>query len=346
MQQASKSCELAGADSADTRTNPGGAEPVISVCIANYNGMGVIDECLRSVLEQQGEIAVEILVHDDASSDGSLAHIRDHYPTATVIASESNVGFCVANNRMSAQARGKYLLLLNNDATLYPDALLRLLCEAERLDRPAILGLPQYDASSGELIDVGSLFDPFLNPVPNLDRGCNDVGMIIGACLWLPRTLWNDLGGFPEWFQSLAEDMYLCCRARLAGHPVRAIGQSGFLHRVGHSLGGGKVTTEGRLVTSRRRRALSERNKTFVMIVSYPAVILIMALPLHIMVLLMEGLLLSMLKRDATLWQTIYAPLLLSLWNKRGPLLKLRRETQEQRRIHLGEWLRVFRLLP
>ena len=54
--------------------------PLVSVCIANYNGMEVIDDCLRSVLAQQGDIAVEILVHDDASSDGSLDHIREHYP--------------------------------------------------------------------------------------------------------------------------------------------------------------------------------------------------------------------------------------------------------------------------
>ncbi len=43
--------------------------PLVSVCIANFNGMGVIDDCLRSVLEQEGHIPLEILVQDDASSD-------------------------------------------------------------------------------------------------------------------------------------------------------------------------------------------------------------------------------------------------------------------------------------
>ncbi|UUZ65744.1 glycosyltransferase [Polaromonas sp. P1-6] len=159
--------------------------------------MEVIDDCLRSVLEQEGHIPVEILVHDDASSDGSAAYIRDHYPDARLIVSDRNVGFCVANNRMAGEAKGKYLLLLNNDAALYPDALQTLLSEANRIGQPAILGLPQYDAASGELIDIGSLFDPFLNPVPNQNPDRNEVGMIIGACLWLPRTLWTELGGFP-----------------------------------------------------------------------------------------------------------------------------------------------------
>lgn len=322
------------------------ASPLVSVCIANYNGMEVIDDCLRSVLEQEGHIPVEILVHDDASSDGSLAYIRDRYPDVKLIASPENVGFCVANNRMAAAARGKYLLLLNNDAALYPDALQTLLSEANQLNQPAILGLPQYDAANGELIDIGSLFDPFLNPVPNLNPDRHEVGMIIGACLWVPRTLWTELGGFPVWFHTLAEDMYICTRARLAGYPVRAIGKSGFRHWVGNSLGGGKITAGKRLVTSRRRRALSERNKTFLMALTYPGPILTLALPFHLSLLMMEGILLSLLKRDASLWRTIYAPILPALWRARVKLLQLRRKIQHQRHIGLKVWLEVFRLLP
>ena len=162
--------------------------PLVSVCIANYNGMEVIDDCLRSVLEQEGDIPVEILVHDDASSDGSAAYIRDRYLDVRLIESPENVGFCIANNRMAAAARGKYLLLLNNDAALYPDALQTLLAEADRLNQPAIPGLPQYDAANGELVDIGSLFDPFLNPVPNRNPERGEVGMVIGACLWIPKV--------------------------------------------------------------------------------------------------------------------------------------------------------------
>lgn len=322
------------------------AAPLVSVCIANYNGMAVIDDCLRSVLAQEGRVPVEILVHDDASSDDSVAHIRQHYPGVKLLESSENVGFCIANNRLAAAASGRYLLLLNNDAALYPDALQTLLAEAERIGQPAILGLPQYDAATGELIDIGSLFDPFLNAVPNRDPARSEVGMIIGACLWLPRALWIELGGFPEWFHTLAEDMYICNRARLAGHPVRALNRSGFRHRVGSSLGGGKVTAEKRLVTSRRRRALSERNKSFVMILTYPGTILLPALPLHLLSLLAEGALLALLKRDYGLWRTIYAPLLPALWRNRARLLQLREEIQHRRRISLREWLAVFRPLP
>ena len=320
--------------------------PIISVCIANYNGMEVIDDCLCSILMQEGNIPVEILIHDDASSDDSLAHIRAKYPNARLLESLDNVGFCVANNRMAAEAKGEYLLLLNNDATLYSDALNTMLVEARRLDKPAIISLPQFNAANGALIDRGCLLDPFFNPVPNLDPARNDVAMVIGACLWIPKTLWNELGGFPDWFGSIAEDLYLCCRARLAAYPVRVIDRSGYLHRVGWSFGGGKVTEERRLVTSRLRRALSERNKTFVMVVCCPTRWLAVFLPLHLLVLAIEGVVLSILKLDAGLGREIYLNCFRSLWDYRYRLTHLRKSVRAATVLNLAAFLKVFRVRP
>lgn len=320
-------------------------EPLVSVCIANFNGMEVIDGCLRSVLEQEGRIPVEILVHDDASSDGSLAYIRDHYPDIKLIESPENVGFCIANNRMAAAARGKYLLLLNNDAALYSDSLQTLLIEAERVNQPAILGLPQYDAASGELVDIGSLFDPFLNPVPNLNPLRGEVGMLIGACFWIPKGLWDELGGFPEWFGSIAEDMYLCCRARLVGHPVRALPASGYRHWQGKGFGGNRVTNN-RLSTTSRRRALSERNKNFVMALTYPTPFFQCLFPLHLLLLLGEGAVLALLKREWSLFSEIYLAAVTGLWRERGRLRLLRHKLQAQRCIGRWKFFAVFRWYP
>jgi GT2 family glycosyltransferase len=319
--------------------------PLISVCIANYNGMAVIDDCLRSVLDQQGNITVEILVHDDASSDGSVAYIRDHYPGVKLIVSESNVGFCIANNRMAAAAKGQYLLLLNNDAALYPDALQSLLAEANNIGKPAILTLPQYDATTGVMVDRGCLLDPFFNPVPNLDPKRTDVAMVIGACLWVPKSLWDELGGFPEWFESIAEDMYLCCRARLAGYAVRAVTNSGYKHRVGVSFGGGKVMA-GRLVTTFRRRALSERNKSFVMVLTYPAPLFQVIFPIHLVLLVLEGAALVLIKRESRIFQHIYLACLVSLWHERRRLHCLRRKIQTNRKIDLRPFWSVFQPIP
>lgn len=318
---------------------------MISVCIAHYNDIELIDACLESVRTQAGELAVEIIVHDDASPDGSAAHIRKHHPDVRLIASSGNVGFCVANNRMAAAANGDYLLLLNNDATLLPDALQALLAEAERLVRPAILTLPQFDADTGELLDIGCLLDPFLNPVPNRDPARGEVGTVHGACLWIPKTLWEELGGFPEWFGSVAEDLYLCCCARLSGYPVRAIGASGYRHRVGQSFGGGKLR-DGRLRTTFRRRALSERNRTCVMAMacSWPA--LIVLLPLHLAILLIEGALLTLLRLDWRYLTEIYLPALAAPFSKLSQVREGRRAIMRRRRVAATDFFSAFVFVP
>lgn len=318
---------------------------MISVCIANHNGIGLIDACIASVRAQDCVAAVEIIVHDDASSDGSAAHVRARHPDVRLIVSEENVGFCVANNRMAAIAEGDFLLLLNNDATLFPDALSTLLAEAERLGRSAILGLPQYDADSGALLDIGSRLDPFFNPAPNRDPSRNDVGMVMGACLWIDKTLWNELGGFPEWFGSIGEDLHLCCRARLAGCPVRALGTSGYRHRVGQSFGGGKLR-RGQLSTTFRRRALSERNKTFVLATTCPAPYVLLLLPLHLLLLLVEGALLSLLKLEPAYLGKIYLPVFAALLRRRCEIHSERRVAMAGRRVSTTDFFTVFNWMP
>jgi GT2 family glycosyltransferase len=319
--------------------------PLVSICIANYNGMDIIDDCLRSVLTQQGDIAIEILVHDDASTDGSADHVRTHYPNVKLICSLSNVGFCIANNRMAAVAIGQYILLLNNDAELFPDALQTLLKEARQLNKPAILTLPQYAATSGMLVDRGCLLDPFFNPVPNLDPKRRDVAMVIGACLWIPKGLWDELEGFPEWFGSIAEDMYLCCRARLAGHAVRALNTSGYRHWQGKSFGGGKVI-DNQLSTTFRRRALSERNKTFVLAMTCPQPVILLLLPIHVLLLFSEGLVLSVLKRRMKFLSHVYCPACIALFRNAGVLTTERRRVMLRAQHGVGNYFSAFNVLP
>lgn len=319
--------------------------PLVSVCIANYNGSAFIAGCIQSVLAQDCDFQVEVLVHDDASTDDSAELVARDYPDVRLIRSDSNVGFCVANNRMVTQAKGSYVLLLNNDAELQPDALRALLDEADAVGKPAILSLPQYDYSTGELIDRGCLLDPFFNPVPNLDPQRRDVAMVIGACLWIPKPLWDEMGGFPEWFGSIAEDMYLCCRARLAGYPVRVQDASGYRHRVGQSFGGGRV--QGRiLVTSIRRRALSECNKTFVMAMTCPTPFMQMIMPIHLLLLLVEGGLLSILKRRIEYLRTIYWPLFTKLFLRREQLLATRAAIMNARHFSSVDFFAVFDFFP
>jgi GT2 family glycosyltransferase len=284
-------------------------------------------------------------VHDDAPTDDSVDIIKSGYPQVRLLESRDNVGFCVSNNRMVEKARGKFVLLLNNDAVLHKDAL-STLYEASGKYGDGILGLPQYNADSGELIDIGSTFDMFLNPVPNKNPSLEDVGMIIGACLWLPKTLWTKLGGFPEWFGSMAEDMYLCCLARLWGYPVKAVSQSGFDHWVGSSFGGGKITSGKKLSTTISRRRLSERNKTSVMFITYPIPALLSVAPLHFVLLFVEGMLLALIKRDFSIWREVYGFCFTEIWRNRKRIMETRHTAQQHRSCSVIGFLEPFTFVP
>ena len=321
------------------------SRPICSVCIANYNGATVLNDCLDSVLSQDCGVELEIIVHDDASTDGSLELLRHRYPQACVLASDTNVGFCIANNRMVLHSRGDYILLLNNDASLAPDAISTLLYSSKELDPQGILTLAQRDWETGELVDRGCLIDFFYNPVPNLDPRRRNVAMVIGACLWIPKDLWNTFRGFPEWFGSIAEDLYLCTVARLSGHPVRAISSSYYKHRQGASFGGNRASASGLSSTYRRRR-MSERNKTFVLYICTPAPFMWPLLTLHLVILLLEGFILSTIRFDLRLWREVYLHTPTSLWLHRQLLRAYRKEIQASKRVPRKKFFECSTLIP
>lgn len=321
-------------------------EPICSICIANYNGAALLTDCLESIYAQAEADNIEIIIHDDASSDESVALIRNKHPRVELIESRENVGFCVANNRMAELARGEFILLLNNDAALFPDAITTLLKAAHAQPVPGILTLPQYDWVTGQLVDRGCLLDPFYNPTPNLKPERTDVAMVIGACIWLPRRLWTALGGFPPWLGSIAEDLYLCCAARLQRSPVQVTTTSGYRHRQGASFGGNRADTTHGLQTTYRRRYLSERNKTAVMLVCTPTPLAWPWLALHILALTAEGAVLTALKRDLSIWRQIYSRALRSFFRELTPLIAQRKHVQQQRKITLFGYLSGFTITP
>lgn len=324
--------------------------PIISVLIANFNGEHVLPECMESVLLQEGAPQFEIIIHDDASQDDSLSvleSIRTKHKEKEIriIESTENSGFCVANNRMAKQARGDFLLLLNNDATLAPDALRTLLDTARAQATKGILTLPQIDHQSGELVDRGCLLDPFYNPIPNKDLEIQEVGMAIGACMWIPRQLWEQLGGFPEWFESIGEDLYLCCRARLLGRTVQVATHSHYRHHQGASFGGNRIKNN-RIASTFRRRRLSERNKTYVLILCSPSLRLWLTLPLHLTLLAIEGMTLAAIERRWMIWTEIYANVFVNVFRNRARLQSERKNILLTRTLTARGYSKAFRLFP
>lgn len=118
--------------------------------------------------------------------------------------------------------------------------------------------------------------------------------------------------------------MFICCQARLRGYPVKALPESGFDHCVGKSLGGGKITRKNTLSTTTTRRALSERNKTFVMLIFYPLPTLLLIFPVHLLLLCLEGLVISLLKLDKRLWKEIYWNCIKEVYQHKGLLRNTR----------------------
>ncbi len=318
--------------------------PVVSVCVANYNGSAVIVECLTSVFNQHCDVAIEVIVHDDASIDDSLQLIREQFPEVELILSDDNVGFCIANNRMVALARGEYILLLNNDAWIAPNAI-DVFMQAAKNDSTGIYTLTQYDAQDQNLLDCGMFMDIFANPIAVSVREEQPVAMVMGACLWVSKDLWEKCGGFPQWFGSMAEDMYLCHYVRILGGEVVALADSEYFHHVGHSFGGGKVVGSG-LSTTFKRRRLSERNKIFVMFLFYPLPALLVVLPVHLVGLFLEGLALAAIKLDFSVYTRIYHFALYSFFKKLPDLLHRRRAIQSRRVIGLKKYFSVYRWIP
>lgn len=313
----------------------------LSVCIANYQGEAVITRCLDSLTSQSCNFEFEILIHDDASTDASCEIIASRYPGVKLLRSHENVGFCKSNNRLAEEAGGDYILLLNNDTRVHPGGLQALIDAAESDPAAGVLSLPQYDMDSGELLDRGMFIDVFANPVAAREP-TPEVAVVMGSCLLIRRDTWLAIGGFPEWFGSLAEDLYLCTRVRLLGLRVKVIDRCGYDHVVGHSFGGGKVAGN-RLDTTFHRRRLSELNKNRVIATCYPAPVHIPLLGLQFLLLLLEGALLSLAKRSARPLREIYLPSIGGILTDIPRLRRERKRCMENRQIGLAAFFSPIR---
>lgn len=98
----------------------------ISVIIVNWNTRDLLAQCLQSVTENFGKreyCNFETFVGDNASADGSSHMVHERFSKVHLIENEENVGFALANNQAIVQSKGRYVVLLNSDTEVYPDAL-------------------------------------------------------------------------------------------------------------------------------------------------------------------------------------------------------------------------------
>lgn len=107
----------------------------LSVCIVNWNTRAHLKACLESLAAHAESLQLEVIVVDNASTDGSAEMVRESFPQVRLLANEENVGYARGNNQALAQASADYAMLLNPDTTVRPGTLQGLLACAERHPR-------------------------------------------------------------------------------------------------------------------------------------------------------------------------------------------------------------------
>ena len=196
-----------------------------SVVVVSYNGRGDLERCLRSLLDA-GDQDVEVIVVDNASSDGSAEFVARAFPDVRLIRNRVNRGFGAACNLGAGLARGAYLAFLNPDTVVesgWLDELTRALEEtpdaALATSKVLLLDAPdRINAAGNDSHFTGvTLCRGAGQPRWRFDER-EEVSAVSGAAFALRRSVFAALGGFDESFFLYLEDTDLSWRARLAGY--------------------------------------------------------------------------------------------------------------------------------
>jgi len=222
----------------------------LAIVILNWNGEELLKSYLPSVL--QNSEGYDIYVADNASNDNSIAFIKANYPSVKIIQNSKNGGFAKGYNDALIQVDADIFCLLNSDVEVSKNWLQPILEAFEKIPnasiiQPKILDQKQkdyfeYAGAAGGFID--QLGYPFCRgrifQALEKDEGqYNDTREIFwatGACMFIKRSVFNEIGGFDEDYFAHQEEVDLCWRAKNAGHKVYYVGTSKVFHLGGSTL--------------------------------------------------------------------------------------------------------------
>lgn len=213
----------------------------VTVVVCNYNGEEHLPACLSALRELRGDVA-EVIVVDNASTDGSLELMRRDFPEVRVEEAGGNEGPSVARNLGMREARTPWVLALDNDAVLPPEALERLLAVGEATGatlvqpRSVFAGEPtrvHYDGGSFHYVGLVSLRNFYVPLTEAQGEGVVDVDCAISMCLLVRRERVLEIGGYDPRYFILFEDFDLSYRLRSMGERIVSVEDVVVLHRAG-----------------------------------------------------------------------------------------------------------------
>jgi len=205
--------------------------PFVSIIITNYNGKRFLKNCLSSVLKQSyPKNKFKIIVVDDASTDDSVKYVKENFPKVKVLSLKKNVGYAGANNAGYKIAKGRYVILLNND-TIVPKNWLKPLVETAESDDnvAAVSSMPFYPGRKlieryGEKLNYSPVC------INRSDPNKNDpIVLYPSSESCLVRKKFFD-SPFDPGYSIYQEDTYLGWKAWLQGHKVLFDKNSKFWH--------------------------------------------------------------------------------------------------------------------
>lgn len=226
----------------------------LSIIIVNWNTRNLLAQCLQSVYDTANDLALEMIVVDNASSDGSVAMVRGRFPQTRVIANSENVGFVHANNQAIALCQGRYVLLLNSDTQALPGSLDKTVQFMDEHPHAGIVGVQllnpdgTFQASYTpfptlwqEFLILSGLGRWLLRPTypsygPEAEKGAQRIqGYMEGAYLLARRKAVEQIGGLDERIFMYAEDVDWCYRFHQAGWEVWYLPHAPIIHYGGQS---------------------------------------------------------------------------------------------------------------
>jgi len=225
--------------------------PGVSIVIVSWNALETVQACLPSVVASDYP-EFEIIFADNASGDGSVEWIEKNYPSVRILKHPENWAFCKGNNEAVRHARGKYVVLLNNDVEVPSRWLWPLVDRMESDGRiaavqPKLLQFDnrstfEYAGGSGGFIDRfgfpftrGRIFFDLEEDHGQYDD-TTDIFWATGAAVMLRKDRFDEVGGLDERFVMHMEEIDLCWRLKRKGYRIVVEPRSRVYHIGGASL--------------------------------------------------------------------------------------------------------------